>query len=132
MSFLNDEACLDNCGIAELAHINDGGAEDVFFTFMTQMEDKHTHIIWGSQTRYRPELREPMVLFSSAVKPKHRKASTGCSRFAAYIKRHRLGAVVKTKGVINPSSGNVIVGYLWTPNYKDCDKLYEKLDTKDA
>lgn len=50
---------------------------------------------------------KPLVLFTDRV------AYRNGSSLAAYIRRHRLGAVIETRPVHNPNSRHRVQGWLW-------------------
>lgn len=64
----------------------------------------------------------PIILFTGVSKKGY------AQKLKLYIKRNKLGAVVNTKPVKNPNSGNLIEAFLWTVNYKALEKWSDNIN----
>lgn len=52
-------------------------------------------------------------IFSEAGRPSE---ADYARLLAAYIRKHKLGTVVRSRSAVNPNSGNSLRAFLWTPN----------------
>lgn len=109
------------CGLREISGIQFGDDETEFdpFTIICGMVEYsnarngvHDYLIKASQ-----------FIFTQA---------TNCGpmmgdKLAAYIKRHKLGLVVRTKGRRNLGSNNTVTAFIWEPN-KAATDLFSKIE----
>lgn len=104
MNILNDTHC---CGVHEI-----DGLSTPKVTLMEVCEDKYGDS-WGEGAQ------QAFILF-------HDIAGGYGSDLCAYIIKHKLGYVVKTRPKINPNSENRIVAYLWSPDEPALKRWWKK------
>src|SRR3990167_11335528 len=84
------------CGITELGYIRDDKSPvDSLMAF--SQGNIGAHVVFSVTSR---ECK------------KHKKGIT----LASYIRKHNLGAVVSTKGAVNPNHQGTLRAWIWTPN----------------
>ena len=99
--YIRDCAC---CGVKEIANLRE------YHTTKEAMQDFCRHNLrWGKLATCRH------VFFTQATGDNNEKYG---NRFAAFILKHNLGSVVRTKGDVNPNSGNYLIMWVWTVNWK--------------
>ncbi len=63
------------------------------------------------------------IVFTGAAATSRR---TYADKLAAYIRRHKLGAVTTARKARNPNSGNILGVYVWTVNRRVLAAWYKK------
>lgn len=69
-----------------------------------------------------------LVVFTQATSPRSRKdVSKGYGyRMAAFIEANDLGTLVRGRAGVNPNSGNLLTGWLWTVNTINLVRWYNR------
>ena len=104
------------CGIKEICDL----AEHA--TPLEAMQSFGNECLEGDMTNYR------YAVFSQANHPERPLRNCYGVNFAAYIRRHRLGSVVTTRGkdLINPNSGHLLRAWIWTVDWSAVSKWWSK------
>ena len=100
---------MDCCGIKEISGLSYAkNSAEAMYSFMNNSYD------WNQRFRY--------VIFSQA-----KTNATYGKKFAAFIRKHKLGSTVVTRGEHrNPNSGNVLKIWIWTINWFAVKTWYKK------
>jgi hypothetical protein len=123
-----DLCSLDCCGINEFSGIqwDDSPADciqcvlDEWFQRTEKFNEKT-----GRWEESKHRILQPgccHIIFSDA-NDKTRKYG---DNLRAYITKHKLGRVVKTRGARNPNSENTVECFVWTPNMRNLERYAKK------
>lgn len=105
MATLENTRC---CGIGELHRVESSRSA----------KDK---VLDAAEAWFEDDAKGAFIFFS--VTASYKRKGT---ELAAYIKKHNLGTVHKTRPTINSSTSNILTMYVWTVNKKTLQAFWEK------
>lgn len=147
MAYTQEVGC---CGIDEIVNLSNNESRPKFqlIEILTGLMDNAGTLLeegrYGGDWPYQKFIKgKPLpfneeshpgaaLFFTGAVKPPKKEADYA-RKFHAYIKRHRLGSVVRSKTAISTRHGNNITVYVWTLDKPALTKWWAKnVEKKDG